>query len=235
MHRGKIQTEPITSEVVEEQCKACGKCAEVCPYNAITVNVKKKIPAVVNSAACAGCGTCAAECTFGAIVMNHYTDEQIFNQIETMLEDRPDEKVLTFACNWCSYAGADYAGVSRLQYPPNSRIIRTMCFGRVDEKFIWDGFQKGAPVILVSGCHIGDCHYIDANHWTEKRVQKVHKKMDKLGIRPERLQLEWISAAEGIRFAEVMHRMEALRQGVSPGEIEETIDILKNRKKKKRT
>lgn len=234
MHRGKIQTEPITAEVVEEQCKACGKCAEVCPYSAITVNVKKKIPAVVNSAACAGCGTCAAECTFGAIVMNHYTDEQIFNQIETMLEERPDEKVLTFACNWCSYAGADYAGVSRLQYPSNSRIIRTMCSARVDEEFIWDGFKKGAPVILVSGCHIGDCHYIDANHWTEKRVQKVHKKMEKLGIRPERLQLEWISAAEGIRFAEVMHKMEDLRQGVSPREIEETVEILKKRKKKKR-
>ena len=235
MHRGKIQTEPITAEVVEEQCKACGKCAEVCPYSAITVNVKKKTPAVVNSAACAGCGTCAAECTFGAIVMNHYTDEQIFSQIETMLEERPDEKVLTFACNWCSYAGADYAGVSRLQYPSNSRIIRTMCSARVDEKFIWGGFQKGVPVILVSGCHIGDCHYIDANHWTEKRVQKVHKKMGKLGIRPERLQLEWISAAEGIRFAEVMHRMEDLRLGVTPREIEETIEILKNRKKKKRT
>ena len=80
---------------------------------------------------------------------------------------------------------------------------------------------------MVSGCHIGDCHYIDANHWTEKRIKKIHKKMSKLGIRPERLQLEWISAAEGVRFAKVMQRMEVLREGVTPEEIAETIEILK--------
>ena len=93
---------------------------------------------------------------------------------------------------------------------------------------------KGAPVILVSGCHIGDCHYINANHWTEKRVEKVRKKMEKLGIRPERLQLEWISAAEGIRFAQIMHRMETLRQSVTPEEIRETQQILAIQKSKKK-
>ncbi|WP_408605341.1 hydrogenase iron-sulfur subunit [Desulforapulum autotrophicum] len=120
-----------------------------------------------------------------------------------MLDIRPAEKIVVFACNWCSYAGADFAGVSRLQYPPNGRLIRTMCSGRVDEKFIWRAFEHGAPVVLVSGCHIGDCHYIDANHWTVKRVERIHKKMVKKGIRPERLQLSWISAAEGVRFAKV--------------------------------
>ena len=231
MHKGEITTEPITSEVISELCKSCGRCAEVCPYNAISVDIKKKIPAKVNTAACAGCGTCAAECPFGAITMNHFTDDQIIIQADTLLEENSEEKILAFACNWCSYAGADYAGVSRLQYPPSVRLIRTMCSGRVDEKFIWHGFQKGAPVILVSGCHIGDCHYIDANHWTERRIKKVHKKMEKLGIRPERLQLEWISAAEGVRFAEVMQRMEDLRKGVTSDEIAETIEILKNPKK----
>jgi len=231
MHKGEITTEPITSEVIPELCNSCGKCAEVCPYNAITVEVKKKTPAVVNTAACAGCGTCAAECTFGAIAMNHFTDSQILTQVEALLEEDTEEKILAFACNWCSYAGADFAGVSRLQYPPNVRLIRTMCSGRVDEKFIWDGFKKGAPVILVSGCHIGDCHYIDANKWTEKRVEKVHRKMAKLGIRPERLQLEWISAAEGVRFADLMKRMESLRQGVTSDEIAETIKVLKSQKK----
>jgi len=228
MHKGVISTEPITSEVLTEHCKSCGRCAEVCPYNAITVDVKKKTPAVINTAACAGCGTCAAECPFGAITMNHFTDTQILTQIDALLEERPEEKVLTFACNWCSYAGADYAGVSRLQYPANARLIRTMCSGRVDEKFIWYAFQKGASVILVSGCHIGDCHYIDANHWTERRVKKVHKKMTKLGIRQERLQLEWISAAEGVRFAEVMRSMETLRQGVTGEEIAETIKAIED-------
>ncbi len=230
MHKGEISSEPIISEVMAEHCTACGKCAEVCPYNAITVDKAKKTPAVVNAAACAGCGTCGAECPFGAIVMNHFTDEQITSQIDAMLAENADKKVLTFACNWCSYAGADYAGVSRLQYPSSVRLIRTMCSGRVDEKFIWRGFAMGAPVILVSGCHIGDCHYIDANHWTEKRVARVQKKMEKLGMRPERLQLEWISAAEGIRFAGVMDRMEKLRQQVSAEEIARTIEILSKNK-----
>jgi len=231
MHKGQITSEPITSLVLEEHCKACGKCAEVCPYNAITVDVRKKIPAQVNTASCAGCGTCAAECPFGAIVMNHFTDGQILSQVDAMLAENARDKVVAFACNWCSYAGADYAGVSRLQYPANVRLIRTMCSGRVDEKFIWEAFAKGAPVVLVSGCHIGDCHYIDANHWTEKRVAKVHKKMEKLGIRAERLQLAWISAAEGARFAEVMRRMEKLRQQVTEAEIAFTKEILSKPKK----
>jgi heterodisulfide reductase subunit A len=160
--------------------------------------------------------------------MNHITDIQILDQIDALLAENPEEKILAFACNWCSYAGADYAGVSRLQYPPNVRLIRTMCSGRVDESFIRRGFAKGAPVILVSGCHLGDCHYINANHWTEKRIQRVQKKMAKLGIRPERLQLEWISAAEGIRFADAMHRLETLRHGVTPQEVAETIELLAN-------
>lgn len=235
MHKGLVTTEPITSMVIAEHCKSCGKCAEVCPYNAITVDVKKKTPALVNSAACAGCGTCAAECVFGAIVMNHFTDDQILSQVDTLLVQNAQEKILTFACNWCSYAGADFAGVSRLQYPANVRLIRTMCSGRVDEKFIWHAFENGAPVVLVSGCHIGDCHYIDANHWTEKRIARVHKKMEKKGIRPERLQLAWISAAEGVRFARVMNEMEELRRTVTQDEIEETVRLLKGTEKSDNT
>ncbi len=230
MHRGEITTEPITAEVIAENCTSCGICAKVCPYNAISVEVKKRQPAVVNQAACAGCGTCAAECRTDAISMNHFTDQQLVGQVDAMLNQAPDSKILVFACNWCSYAGADYAGVSRLQYPANVHLIRVMCSGRVDEKFIWEGFRQGAPVVLVSGCHIGDCHYIDANHWTEKRVNRLHKKMAKLGIRPERLQLEWISAAEGIRFAEKMRQMEALRRSVSAEEIAETSELLANAK-----
>jgi heterodisulfide reductase subunit A len=233
LHKGEITSDPCTAEVVPEKCKICGKCAEVCPYGAISVDVKRKIVASVTSAACAGCGTCAAECTFGAITMNHFTDQQIHGQVSTMLADTPESKILAFACNWCSYAGADFAGVSRLQYPPNVRLIRTMCSGRVDESFIWDGFSRGAPIILVSGCHIGDCHYINANQWTVKRVDKIRKKMAKLGIRPERLQLEWISAAEGVRFAKVMEGMEKLRQAVSPDEIAVTVRILEEREKEK--
>jgi len=226
MNSGEITVEAITAEVLKDECKLCGVCVRVCPYNAITMDKDNNIPAQVIQAACSGCGTCAAECPTNAISMRHFTDSQIEGQIDSLLEEEPAEKILVFACNWCSYAGADFAGVSRLQYPSNARLIRTMCSGRVDKKFIWRAFEKGAPVVLVSGCHFGDCHYIDANHWTKKRVEKIWKKMKKSGIRPERLQLEWISAAEGIRFSNVMKRMEELRAGVTPDEIEDTRKIL---------
>ncbi len=234
MSPGKITVEAITSRVDEDKCTSCGICAKVCPYNAITVDKKNKRPAVVIEAACAGCGTCAAECPFDAIEMNHFTDTQILSQVHAILEKEPKEKVVCFACNWCSYAGADSAGVARLNYPTNVRLIRTMCSGRVDEKFIWKAFEAGAPVVLISGCHFGDCHYIDANHWTKKRVEKIWKKMEKWGLRKERLQLEWISAAEGIRFSQVMASMEELRKTVTKKEIAETKNILRENLKKKK-
>jgi heterodisulfide reductase subunit A len=232
MSPGTIRVEAITSRVDSSQCTSCGICAKVCPYNAIMVDKKSKQPAVVIEAACAGCGTCAAECPFDAIEMNHFTDAQILSQVLSIVEKDPQEKVVCFACNWCSYAGADFAGVSRLNYPPNVRLIRTMCSGRVDEKFIWEAFKRGAPAVLVSGCHFGDCHYIDANHWTKKRVEKIWKKMEKWGLRKDRLQLEWISAAEGIRFSQVMAKMEELRKGVTKQEIAETKKILEQKRKK---
>jgi heterodisulfide reductase subunit A len=141
-------------------------------------------------------------------------------------------RIVVFACNWCSYAGADFAGVSRLQYPPNARLIRTMCSGRVREDFVWHAFEKGAPVVLVSGCHIGDCHYIDANHWTEKRLQRMWKKMETLGLRKERLQLEWVSAAEATRWRDVMENMEELRKTVTAKEVAATQKALVGQHKK---
>ena len=235
MSPGSITVEAITARVDQGKCTSCGVCARVCPYSAITVDTKAKKPAAVIQAACAGCGTCAAECPFDAIEMTHFTDPQILSQVEASLARAPESKIVCFACNWCSYAGADFAGVSRLEYPPNVRLIRTMCSGRVDEKFIWAAFEQGAPAVLVSGCHFGDCHYIDANHWTKRRVERAWKKMEKWGLRPERLQLEWISAAEGIRFAEVMARMEELRQSVTEKELAETPGIIRENfgKKKK--
>jgi heterodisulfide reductase subunit A2 len=231
MNPGTLTVEAITADVDEALCNACGLCAKVCPYNAIVVDSKAKVPARVTEAACSGCGTCAAECPTSAIRMNHYTDAQIEAQIDAILDDQAAEQVLVFACNWCSYAGADFAGVSRLPYPATNRLIRTMCSGRIREDFVWRAFAKGAPVVLVSGCHIGDCHYINANHWTERRVKRIWKKMEKLGIRTERLGLEWVSAAEGIRFQKIMDNMEQIRRTVTPEEIAQTQEMLKILKK----
>jgi F420-non-reducing hydrogenase iron-sulfur subunit len=115
-----------------------------------------------------------------------------------------EPRIIAFLCNWCSYAGADLAGVSRLQYPPNVRVIRVMCSGSVSPHHLLHAFQKGADGILVAGCHIGDCHYLKGNYMTLKRVKFMEGLLGFVGYSPERLRLEWISAAEGIRFAEVI-------------------------------
>lgn len=229
MNPKQLKVEAITAEVIPHLCTSCGICAKVCPFGAITVDRRAKTPAVVTTAACAGCGTCVAECPQDAIIQHHFTDAQLEAQIDAILEEDPQEQIPVFACNWCSYAGADFAGVSRFQYPPNARLIRTMCSGRVSEKFVWRAFEKGAPVVLVSGCHFGDCHYLNANHWTDRRVKRMRTKMERLGLRPERLQLEWISAAEGLRFKEVMETMDRLRREVSAEEVAETQRILADR------
>ena len=231
---GKITIEAITSVVDPDKCTSCGICARVCPFNAIVVDVKAKTPAKVIEASCKGCGTCGAACTFGAITMRHFTDAQMYAQIEAILEENPQDKIVTFACNWCSYAGADLAGLSRLQFPANARIIRTMCSGRVDEKFVLHAFKLGAPIVLVSGCHYADCHYIDANRQTQKRVERLWDKLEKLDIRPERLQLEWVSAAEGRKWSIVMKAVEEMRQKVTAEEIQHTIKVLSEEKPKKK-
>ncbi len=114
-------------------------------------------------------------------------------------------EILVFCCNWCSYAGADLAGVSRFQYPPTIRIIRVMCSGRVDPSFVLKALKDGADGVLISGCHIGDCHYISGNEYTKERFERLHNIVIKqLGVDPERIRLEWVSASEGKRFAEVI-------------------------------
>ncbi len=233
LNSGDISIEAITSYCNAEDCSSCGICVKVCPFNAIRGgDAKNKIPAEVIEAMCKGCGTCAAECNFNALTMKHFEDAQYLAQIDALLEEDHMANVVVFACNWCSYAGADLAGLSRLQYPATQRIIRTMCSGRVDAEFILRAFEKGAPMVLVSGCHFADCHYIDANRWTVKRVEKLWDKLEKLGIRPERLQLEWISAAEGQKWARTMRELEEMRQKVTREEVEETMRILKEEREK---
>ena len=225
LNAGRIQIEAITSRIDEDLCAMCGLCAPVCPYGAI--RWKKAEAASVVEAACAGCGACGATCAYGAITMRHFTDDQLLEQIACILGKRPEEKVLVFACNWCSYAGGDMAGISRIVYPAANRVIRTMCSARVSEEMVVEAFRRGAPAVLVSGCHYADCHYINANRQTVKRVQRLWDRLEQAGVRPERLQLEWISAAEGQKFAKVMRQMEEIRKTVTAEEIEETLKALK--------
>jgi heterodisulfide reductase subunit A len=122
----------------------------------------------------------------------------------------PEDKIIVFACNWCSYAGADFAGTSRLQYSTDTRIIKTMCSCRVSLDVVKYAFALGAPKVIVSGCHPGDCHYLENNLFTKKRMTKLKETLKSKGLNPDRLMVEWVSASEGQRFAEVIRKMEAL-------------------------
>jgi F420-non-reducing hydrogenase iron-sulfur subunit len=122
-----------------------------------------------------------------------------------MSESNFEPVILGFACNWCSYAGADLAGTSRMQYPPNVRVIRVMCSGRVDPTFILRAFAMGVDGVFIGGCHPGDCHYIEGNHKARRMVALTKLLLQDLGIEPNRLRLEWISASEGARFAQVIN------------------------------
>ena len=124
-----------------------------------------------------------------------------------MTEEEFEPLIIGFCCNWCSYAGADLAGVSRLQYPPNMRIVRVMCSGMVHPNLVIDALTKGADGVIICGCHIGDCHYLEGNLKAESRKDAIDLLLEDFGLEPERFRLEWVSASEGPRFAEVMREM----------------------------
>jgi F420-non-reducing hydrogenase iron-sulfur subunit len=126
--------------------------------------------------------------------------------------------IVAFACNWCSYAGADNAGVNRIQYSPNFRVIRTMCSGRVTPGFVLKAFKMGADGVLVSGCHFGDCHYIFGNYKAVDQFEKTKALVKTLGLEAGRIRLEWVSAAEGPRWAELINEFvdQITKLGPSP-------------------
>jgi len=205
-----VKIEPIISVVDPEKCRnvkvKCGICASKCPYSAIRAEPGKS--AQVIAAMCHGCGTCVAECPTDAITQMHFTDGQIFAQIEAALENNPEGKILGFCCNWCSYAGADLAGTSRFEYPPNLRVIKIMCSGRVDRDFVLEAFRRGAGMVLIGACHLPyDCHYIDGNLKMKMRMEALAMVLEKLGLTPDRFRVEYISAAEGVKFAQVIREM----------------------------
>jgi len=132
-----------------------------------------------------------------------------------------EPKILSFLCNWCAYAGADLAGISRFQYPPNTRVIRVMCSGRVDPVFIPEAFLAGFDGTMVLGCHPGDCHYLTGNLQTERKIHLTRKLFEMAGVGSERILLDWVSAGEGERFAQVVDRfVETIRQ-LGPFDLDE--------------
>jgi heterodisulfide reductase subunit A len=204
MKRGYLEAEGIVADIDLDVCNSCGLCEKNCPYGAIQWADEK--PHVIK-ALCKGCGLCAADCPKNAVTIIHYSDEQILAQIEAALEERPEEKIIGFVCHWCALGGVDMAGVSRLQYPTNVRLIRVMCSARVASTFIERAFELKAAGVLVAGCEFPTCHYITGNYAAEKRIEKAKKRLARKGYDPDKLWVLWCSAADGPKFANAMRDM----------------------------
>ena len=132
-----------------------------------------------------------------------------------------EPKILGFLCNWCSYAGADLAGTSRLKYPPNVLPIRVMCSGRVDPTFVLEALEKGADGVLIAGCHPGDCHYQSGNYKTNRRIRLLKKLLEELAINPNRVRFEYVSASEGQKFASVVTEFVDELKKIGPNPLKE--------------
>ena len=215
--KDQIELEPIVSHVDFDVCKGCLACTKACPFQAVRpLEGEKKVEVIASL--CKGCGTCVATCPFGALDQYHFSDAQILAQVDAALEENPADKIISFNCNWCSFAGADFAGVSRLQYPTSVRIIRVMCSGRISQKIILHAFEKGAGMVLVAPCHPADCHYISGNAWAKRRVDQLRTLLPKRGINPERLWFVYVSAAEGNVYQNTIIKMDEYLKKLKRGE-----------------
>jgi heterodisulfide reductase subunit A len=230
LHSERWEIEPIVAAVWEDRCvsaqgKNCGFCAKACPYGAIAV--EKGRAAQVFTAKCHGCGGCVAECPYNATTQMHFTDAQILAQIRVLLAEKPEEKILAFRCHWCSYGGADLAGTSHFAYTANERGLRVMCSARMDTDLIHEAFRLGAGAVLYSGCHPQDCHYITGQRVGASRAARLEKRFDKLGMTPGRLRIEWISAAEGDKYARVLNEIQAVLDAIPKAKLLEEIETLR--------
>ncbi|MCD6263424.1 hydrogenase iron-sulfur subunit [Candidatus Bathyarchaeota archaeon] len=203
----ELTVEPLIAVVDDERCVGCGTCVSLCEYNAprMVQSTSGRIVAEIDPMLCKGCGICAARCPARAIEVKGFTRAQTMAMIRAALAtpSPPDiPKVIAFLCNWCAYAGANTAGVSRFQYPPSIRIIRMMCSGMVDPLYVLYAFMQGADGVMIGGCKEADCHYVSGNLEAEKTMDKIREMLKTTMIDPERLLNIWISAGEGNIFAE---------------------------------
>jgi heterodisulfide reductase subunit A len=223
--KGYIEKEPLIARIDDEKCIKCGACARVCTYGAIKGEIKKKFEVI--PALCEGCGNCVAECPVGAITLPGYGEEEVLKQIEEMLAEEPERKPIAFTCFWCSYAAADNAGIFKVQYPTSPRVVRLPCSSRVSWKMVKKAFELGAPAVAITGCRLQDCHYQYANKHTVRRYEHWKRRLQNLGVRPERFVLRLFGAPDVPDFVEVMNHLDRMAKEVSREEIEATKARLK--------
>jgi heterodisulfide reductase subunit A len=227
LHSDNWQIEPTVAVVWPDRCvsaegRSCGICSRACPYGAI--DYEQGRAAEVISAKCHGCGACVGECPHDAITQLHYTDAQLLAQIRALLAEEPENKILAFRCHWCSYGGADLAGTSHFEYSANERGIKVMCSARMDSDFIYEAYRLGAGAVLYSGCHPQDCHYITGQVIGAKRAQRLSTIFERMQMTPGRFRVEWISAAEGDKYARVINEMQQVLDGITPEQLRSEIE-----------
>ena len=207
--RARLMTVPLPKAQVEAwRCRGCGTCEEVCQVEAIRVQEDGERPiAQVDASLCTGCGTCAALCPSGAITAGYISDRQLEVTLEALLASpNPEPKVIVFSCNWKAYSGAEMAGLQGISYPPNARLVRLQCLGRLHPGLILKAFELGAAGVLMLGCPPGECEHQFGNQGTEELLKRTQALLGLLGINKRRLHLDSMPLGDGRLFAQKVKR-----------------------------
>jgi heterodisulfide reductase subunit A len=200
--QGEVALDPFVPFVDPDLCFGCKVCEHACDYGAIQV---KNNEIEIDEIACRGCGACAAACSTGALQIRHFTDAQIIAQIAAATRNKSEYPlIIGFLCNWCAYAGADNAGIAKINYPTNIRIIKVMCSARVSPIFVLEALKRGADGVLIMGCHPGDCHYDTGFMKAERRIGALKEMLGLMGLDNRRVKIVSASASEGKRLAKLI-------------------------------
>ena len=212
--RGKVELEPHVVLFYPEKCNLCRLCENICMFNALNIEGNQLKITQVN---CTGCGACAAMCPEDALYIPGFTKAQISTQIQTVLKEKSESPlILAYLCNWCSYLGADLAGISKLTYPTNVRIIHVMCTAMLNPSLIFESFFYGADGVLIAGCYPQDCHYKEGFNKAKVRYESIKEMLIEAGINEKRLKITSISAGEGEKFAQTIGEFKEVLDNLGP-------------------